>query len=79
MARYLFQKSVILSDMLGLVKRKDPTPTYSLHTDQHGRPPPLPQYSQVCNITWPLTEYKLDTVRSRSCRAATVSVDTRRL
>ena len=28
-----------------------------LHTDQHGTPPPLPQYPQFLNVTWTLTDY----------------------
>jgi ectoine hydroxylase-related dioxygenase (phytanoyl-CoA dioxygenase family) len=60
LARYLCGKSVILSDMLGMLKQKDDTPTHLLHTDQHGTPPPLPQYAQVLNITWTLTDYTRD-------------------
>jgi hypothetical protein len=57
MARYLCGQSVILSELLGMLKNQDPRPTHMLHTDQHGTPPPLPPYSQVCNVTWALTEY----------------------
>lgn len=60
MARYLCGKSVVLSDMLGMLKNQDPRPTHTLHTDQHGTPPPLPPYAQVCNVTWALTEYTAD-------------------
>jgi hypothetical protein len=60
MARYILGKNVILSDMLGLLKQEDETPTHLLHTDQHGTPPPLPQYAQVLNITWTLTDYTRD-------------------
>jgi hypothetical protein len=60
MARYLCGKSVVLSDMLAILKNQDPTPTHLLHTDQHGTPPPLPSYAQVANITWTLTDYTAD-------------------
>lgn len=60
LARYLCGKSVVLSDMLCLLKNQDPTPTHMLHTDQHGPPPPTPQYAQVCNITWVQTDYTPD-------------------
>ena len=57
MARYLCGKSVLLSDAIALIKRRDPTPTHMLHIDQAGTPPPLPPYQQVINITWALTDY----------------------
>ncbi|HEX2040791.1 MAG TPA: phytanoyl-CoA dioxygenase family protein [Acidimicrobiales bacterium] len=57
LARYLCGRSVVLSDLLGMLKNQDPRPTHTLHTDQHGTPPPLPPYAQVCNVTWALTEY----------------------
>ena len=57
MARYLCGKSVLLSDAIALLKRRDPTPTHMLHVDQAGTPPPLPPYQQVINITWALTDY----------------------
>ena len=57
LARYFLGKSVIVSEILGLLKQADPTPTHMLHTDQHGTPPPLPQYAQFLNITWALTDY----------------------
>lgn len=57
MARYFLGKSVLLSDMNALIKRTDPAPTHFLHTDQHGTPPPLPQYLQTLNVTWTLTDY----------------------
>ena len=60
MARYLCGKSVVLSDLIGMLKNQDPRPTHLLHTDQHGPPPPLPPYAQVCNVTWALTEYTPD-------------------
>ncbi len=58
MAKYLCGNSVVLSDLLCLLKQQDKRPTHRLHTDQHGTPPPLPPYSQVANVTWALTEYK---------------------
>ncbi len=58
MAKYLCGNSVILSDLLCLLKQQDERPTHMLHTDQHGTPPPLPPYSQVANVTWAMTEYK---------------------
>jgi Phytanoyl-CoA dioxygenase (PhyH) len=57
MARYLCGKSVLLSDAIALIKRRDDTPTHMLHIDQAGTPPPLPPYQQVINITWALTDY----------------------
>jgi ectoine hydroxylase-related dioxygenase (phytanoyl-CoA dioxygenase family) len=57
MARYLCGRSVLLSDAIALIKRRDPTPTHMLHIDQAGTPPPLPPYQQVINITWALTDY----------------------
>ena len=57
LARYLCGNSVMLSDFLGMLKNKDDRPTHTLHTDQHGPPPPLPPYAQVCNVTWALSEY----------------------
>jgi hypothetical protein len=57
LARYFLGKSVIVSEILGLLKQADPAPTHMLHTDQHGTPPPLPQYPQFLNITWALTDY----------------------
>ena len=58
MAKYLCGNSVLLSDLLCLLKQQDERITHPLHTDQHGTPPPLPPYSQVANVTWALTEYK---------------------
>jgi len=60
MARYLCGKSVLLSDIIALVKRRDETPTHLLHIDQAGTPPPLPPYQQVLNVTWALTDYTRD-------------------
>ena len=57
MAKYLCGNSVVLSDLLCLIKQRDDTLTHPLHTDQHGTPPPLPPYAQVANVTWALTEY----------------------
>ncbi|MGH6986661.1 MAG: phytanoyl-CoA dioxygenase family protein [Caulobacteraceae bacterium] len=57
MARYMCGRSVLLSDAIALVKRRDDTPTHPLHIDQAGTPPPLPPYQQVINITWTLTDY----------------------
>ena len=58
MAKYLCGNSVVLSDLLCILKQKHDRLTHPLHTDQHGTPPPLPPYAQVCNVTWALTEYK---------------------
>ncbi len=58
MAKYLCGNSVLLSDLLCVLKQQDERITHPLHTDQHGTPPPLPPYSQVANVTWALTEYK---------------------
>lgn len=60
MARYMCGKSVVLSDLLGLLKNQDDRPTHTLHLDQIGTPPPLPMYPQVGNITWTLTDYTID-------------------
>jgi ectoine hydroxylase-related dioxygenase (phytanoyl-CoA dioxygenase family) len=57
MAKYLCGNSVLLSDLLCLLKKKHERLTHPLHTDQHGTPPPLPPYAQVCNVTWTLTDY----------------------
>ncbi len=57
LARYFLGKSVIVSEILGLLKQTDPTRSLMLHTDQHGTPPPLPQYPQFLNVTWALTDY----------------------
>ncbi len=57
LARYFLGKSVIVSEMLTLLKQADPVPTHMLHTDQHGTPPPLPAYPQFLNVTWALTDY----------------------
>ena len=59
MAKYLCGNSVVLSDLLCLLKHKDERFTHPLHADQHGTPPPLPPYAQVCNVTWTLTDYKV--------------------
>ena len=48
LARYFLGKSVIVSEILGLLKQADPTPTHVLHTDQHGarrRSPSTPSSS----------------------------------
>ena len=58
MAKYLCGNSVLLSDINCMLKQKNETLTHPLHTDQHGTPPPLPPYAQVCNVTWTLTDYK---------------------
>ncbi len=58
MAKYLCGNSVILSELLCMLKQKHERFTHPLHTDQHGTPPPLPPYSQVCNVTWTLTDYR---------------------
>lgn len=58
MAKYLCGNSVLLSDLLCLLKQQDDRLTHPLHTDQHGTPPPLPPYAQVANVTWTLTDYK---------------------
>jgi ectoine hydroxylase-related dioxygenase (phytanoyl-CoA dioxygenase family) len=58
MAKYLCGNSVVLSDLLCLLKQKHEQMTHPLHTDQHGTPPPLPPYAQVCNVTWTLTDYE---------------------
>lgn len=58
-AKYLCGRSVVLSDMVGLLKQKHERMTHPLHTDQHGTPPPLPPYSQVANVTWTLSDYSL--------------------
>lgn len=60
MARYLCGKSVLLSDIITLIKRRDDTPTHLLHIDQAGTPPPMPPYQQVLNVTWALTDYTRD-------------------
>jgi hypothetical protein len=60
LARYFLGKSCVVSDFIGSMKQADPTPTHRLHTDQHGTPPPLPQYAQFLNITWALTDYTRD-------------------
>jgi ectoine hydroxylase-related dioxygenase (phytanoyl-CoA dioxygenase family) len=60
LARYFCGKSVLLSDAIALIKRRDPTPTHMLHIDQAGTPPPLPPYQQVLNVTWALTDYTRD-------------------
>jgi ectoine hydroxylase-related dioxygenase (phytanoyl-CoA dioxygenase family) len=59
MARYLCGKSVILSDVFALMKHQGPEPTHLLHHDQSATPPPLPQYAQLVNVTWTLTDYTL--------------------
>jgi len=56
-ARYLCGQSVLLSDAVALVKRRDDTPTHLLHIDQAATPPPMPAYQQVINVTWALTDY----------------------
>jgi ectoine hydroxylase-related dioxygenase (phytanoyl-CoA dioxygenase family) len=60
LAQYLCGKSVLLSDITALVKNRDERPTFSLHIDQFGTPPPLPTYAPMCNVTWVLTDYTLD-------------------
>lgn len=57
LARYFCGKQVVLSDSIALIKQDDPKPTHRLHVDQAGTPPPLPNYQQVLNITWTLTDY----------------------
>ena len=60
LARYFCGKSVLLSDTVALIKRRDETPTHRLHIDQSNTPPPLPVYPQMLNITWTLTDYTLE-------------------
>jgi len=60
LARYMCGKSVVLSDLLALIKNQDERPSHTLHLDQIGVPPPLPLYPQVGNVTWTLTDYTLD-------------------
>jgi hypothetical protein len=60
MARYMCGKSVILSDLVALIKNQDERPSHTLHVDQLGVPPPLSTIPQVGNVTWTLTDYTLD-------------------
>jgi ectoine hydroxylase-related dioxygenase (phytanoyl-CoA dioxygenase family) len=48
---------VVLSEINCSIKNRDNRRTHSLHTDQVGTPPPLPNYAQMVNITWALTDY----------------------
>ena len=57
MGKYLCGNSLLLSDLVCQIKQKHEKFTHPLHTDQHGTPPPLPPYSQVCNVTMTLTDY----------------------
>jgi ectoine hydroxylase-related dioxygenase (phytanoyl-CoA dioxygenase family) len=57
MARYACGKSVVLSEINCSIKNQDTRRTHSLHTDQVGTPPPLPNYAQMLNVTWALTDY----------------------
>jgi hypothetical protein len=57
LARWFCGRSVLLSDFVGSVKRRNDTPTHLLHIDQSSTPPPLPQVPQFVNVTWPLTDY----------------------
>jgi ectoine hydroxylase-related dioxygenase (phytanoyl-CoA dioxygenase family) len=59
-ARYMCGKSVVLSDMIALLKNQDDRPSHTLHLDQIGVPPPLASYPQVGNVTWTLTDYTLE-------------------
>jgi hypothetical protein len=57
LARYFCGRSVLLSDAIAIMKRRDDTPSHLLHIDQAGAAPPLPPFPQLLNITWPLTTY----------------------
>jgi len=60
LARYFCGKSVLLSEALTILKRRDDTPSHLLHIDQAGSAPPLPPFPQLLNITLPLTPYTLE-------------------
>ncbi len=56
LAHYLCGRSAVLSDFAGFL-RSQGSQTLALHSDTAGAPPPLPEYAQVCNVTWIHTDY----------------------
>lgn len=59
LARYLNGRSVVLSNFTTVLKSPQIEAPMPLHTDSDGVPPPLPDYAQVCNVTWIHSEYSL--------------------
>lgn len=60
LARWLCGESALLSSTMSIIKAPSPPGQqvhYDLHHDSPGVPPPLPQYAQLCNTTWLLTDY----------------------
>lgn len=60
LARWLCGQSALLSSTMSIIKAPSPPGQqvhYDLHHDSPGVPPPLPQYAQLCNTTWLLTDY----------------------
>lgn len=67
-ARFLCGRSAVLQGTPSLIKTaagtNDPRKGglsgegyLRLHTDTHGVPPPLPEYAQLCNLSWLLSDY----------------------
>lgn len=60
LARFLCGRDVVLQGTPAIVKTKDNQKEAGymrLHTDTHGVPPPLPEYAQLCNLSWLLSDY----------------------
>ena len=59
LARYLTGRSAQLSDFAPYMRSQGSSAT-PLHSDTAGVPPPMPQYAQVCNVTWIHSDYSRD-------------------
>ncbi len=60
MASYLMGLSYRLSATAAFVKEGAARPT-PMHCDSVGVPSPLPAYGSICNVSWILTDYTLET------------------
>jgi ectoine hydroxylase-related dioxygenase (phytanoyl-CoA dioxygenase family) len=62
-ARYMCGRNVVLQGTPAIIKtsgtasRTNEEGYMRLHTDTHGVPPPLPEWAQLVNISWLLTDY----------------------
>jgi ectoine hydroxylase-related dioxygenase (phytanoyl-CoA dioxygenase family) len=60
LARYILGSSCRLYSTVAFFKTGSVGTTH-LHTDSTGMPGPLPHYGNVCNVSWVLTDYTVDT------------------
>ena len=62
-AQFMCGRTVVLQGTPVIIKtkgtpgRNDPEGYLNLHTDTHGVPSPLPEWAQLVNISWLLTDY----------------------